>query len=64
VVIAGGSTGVYIEETGGSFVRRAIALTQPLQEGYVTADVRPGELVVVQGAGQLLARESGTAAGD
>lgn len=64
VVIAGGSTGVYIEETGGSFVRRAIALTQPIQEGYVTADVRPGELVVVQGAGQLLARETGTAAGD
>jgi hypothetical protein len=64
VVIAGGSTGVYIEEKGGSFVRRAIAITQPVQDGYVTADVRPGELIVVQGAGQLLARESGTAAGD
>lgn len=64
LVIAGGSTCVYIEEKGGPFVRRAIAVTQPLQEGYVTDAVRPGELIVVQGAGQLLARETGTAAGD
>jgi hypothetical protein len=41
-------------------VRRALVLTQPMAEGYFSTAVRPGEPVVVQGAGQLLARETGT----
>jgi len=60
VVIAQGGTWAYIEEPGGSFVRRAVSLSQPSGAGYFTTAVHPGERVVVQGAGQLLARETGT----
>jgi hypothetical protein len=64
VVIAGGDTWLYVEEKAGAFVRRAIPITQPMAEGYFSTAVRPGEPVVVQGAGQLLARETGTGTED
>lgn len=64
LIIAGGDTWLYVEEKTGSFVRRAVALSAPVGEGYFTAAVHPGERVVVQGAGALLARETGTESGD
>lgn len=60
LIIAAGGTWAYIEEKDGSFVRRAVALSQPSDSGYFTTAVHPGERVVVEGAGQLLARETGT----
>jgi hypothetical protein len=61
IVIAEGRTWLYIEEKPDYFVRQAIDLSQPTEDGYFTAEgVRPGESVVTDGAGQLLARETGT----
>jgi hypothetical protein len=61
VIIAEGSTWLYIEQKSDYFVRQAIDLSQPLGPGYfVSTGVQAGESVVVQGAGQLLARETGT----
>jgi len=60
LVIAQGGTWAYVEGKDGSFVRRAVSLSQPSASGYFTTAVHPGERVVVQGAGQLLARETGT----
>jgi hypothetical protein len=60
LIIAEGGTWAYIEEKSGSFVRRAVSLSQPSDSGYFTTAVHPGERVVVEGAGQLLARETGT----
>ncbi len=60
LVIAQGGTWAYVEEKDGSFARRAVSLSQPADAGYFTAAVHPGERIVVQGAGQLLARETGT----
>lgn len=64
LIIAGGDTWLYVEEKSGAFVRRAVALSAPVGDGYFTAAVHPGERVVVQGAGALLAREAGTGSGD
>ena len=64
LVIAEGGTWLYVQQQGGAFVRRAVSVSQPLGEGYFTAAVHPGERVVVKGAGQLLARETGTASED
>jgi len=61
VVIAEGRTWLYIEDKPDYFVRQAIDLSQPLGSGYfISAGVQAGETVVVQGAGLLLARETGT----
>jgi hypothetical protein len=61
VLIAEGRTWLYIEEKADYFVRQAINLSHPVGEGYFTSSgVQPGEAVVIQGAGQLLAREIGT----
>jgi hypothetical protein len=60
LVIAAGGTWLYVQEKSGAFIRRPLSVSQPLGEGYFTAAVHPGERVVVQGAGQLLARETGT----
>jgi hypothetical protein len=61
VVIAEGRAWLYIEDKADYFVRQAIDLSQPLGPGYfISAGVQPGEAVVVQGAGLLLAREIGT----
>jgi hypothetical protein len=64
LVIAEGGTWLYVQEKNGAFVRRPISVSQPLGQGYFTPAVHPGERVVVQGAGQLLARETGTEAED
>jgi hypothetical protein len=61
VVIAEGRSWLYIEEKANYFVRQAADLSKPLAEGYVMPrDVQAGEPIVIQGAGQLLAREIGT----
>ena len=60
VIIAEGSTWLYIEEKPGYFVRQAVDISQPSGEGYVLLHgVQPGEKVVTAGAGHLLARETG-----
>jgi len=64
LIIAGGDTWLYVEEKSGTFVRRGVSLSAPAGEGYFTSAVHPGERVVVQGAGALLARETGTGSGD
>ena len=53
----------YVEEKAGLFVRREIDVSMPTDEGYfVRKGIAAGAKVVTTSAGQLLARELGTAA--
>ena len=62
IIIAEGSTWLYIEEKADYFVRQAVDIGQPSGEGYVLLHgVQPGEKIVTKGAGHLLARETGSA---
>ena len=61
VILAEGSTWLYIEEKPEYFVRQSVDISNPVGEGYVFLHgVQPGEKVVTSGAGHLLARETGT----
>jgi hypothetical protein len=62
IVIAEGRSWLYIEEKDNYFVRQAADLSRPSGDGYVMSSaVQVGEAVVIKGAGQLLARETGSA---
>ncbi len=61
IIVAEGSTWLYIEEKPDYFVRQAADISQPSGEGYVLPyGVQAGEKVVTAGAGHLLAKETGT----
>jgi hypothetical protein len=63
VLISGDKYWCYLEEKPGLFVRTEIDPGTPTDAGYfVKAGVAPGAQVVTTSAGQLLARELGTAA--
>lgn len=65
VVIAEGQTWLYIEEKPNYFVRQAIDVSKATGGGYFAPQgVSPGEAVVTEGAGQLLAKETGTGTED
>jgi hypothetical protein len=57
VVYAGGSW-CYVETTPGTFERKPVALTTPVDDGYLTNDFTAGTKVVVKGASALLSREA------
>ena len=62
IVIAEGRSWLYIEEKANYFVRQAADLSKPFGDGYVMSSaVQVGEPIVIKGAGQLLARETGSA---
>jgi hypothetical protein len=62
VVLAGGEGWCYVQESGEALARRRVDLSRPLPEGYFQeSGFKPGERVVVAGAGLLLAREIGGA---
>ena len=46
------------------FTRHMLDLSKPAPNGYFVTDVQPGQSVVVEGAGLLLAREIGTVEGE
>jgi len=49
---------VYVERSTGVYVRTPFDIGHPLREGYLTErDIKPGDRVVSNGAGLLLARE-------
>jgi hypothetical protein len=49
----------YVEEKPGTYVRTQIDTGRPFEDGYfVTAGIKAGEKVVINGAAQLLAQES------
>jgi hypothetical protein len=57
-----GQRWVYVEADEGSFVRRAVRLRQPTENGWFVSDgLAAGEAVVVVGAQQLLSAELGGA---
>ena len=65
VVLNGGKYWCYVEEKPGVFVRTEIDPGAPTDEGYfVKEHVAPGAKIVTTSAGQLLARELGSAAAD
>ena len=60
VIVAQGGTWLYVEDKPNRFVRREIDLSAPTSVGYFVADgIKPGEAIVTEGAGLLLAREIG-----
>jgi hypothetical protein len=65
VLINGGKYWCYVEEKPGLFVRTEVDPSVPTDEGYfVKEGIAAGANVVASSAGQLLAREFGTAAAD
>ena len=65
VVLSSGKYWCYIEEKPGVFVRTEIDPSVPTDEGYfVKEGVAPGAKIVTTSAGQLLARELGSASAD
>lgn len=62
VVISGGKYWCYVAEKPGLFVRKEIDPGMPTDDGYfVKANVAAGANIVTASAGELLARELGTA---
>jgi len=64
VVIAGGAAWCYAVENGDHFMRELVDLDHPAGDGYFQASgkssaLNAGTTIVVQGAGLLLARETG-----
>ena len=64
VVIAGGAAWCYAVENGDHFMREPVDLDHPAGDGYFQASsgsetLKAGATIVVQGAGLLLARETG-----
>ena len=65
VLINGGRYWCYVEEKPGVFVRKEIDPGMPTDEGYfVKENVAAGAKIVTESAGELLARELGTAAAE
>jgi hypothetical protein len=59
-LISDGKYWCYIESMPGTFVKTQIDADRPVDNGYVVTSLKAGELVVTQGAAQLLAQESNT----
>jgi len=57
---------VYLQTAANTFLRTKVDIGRPLDDGYFVTTVKPGDKVVVDGAGLLLAREinPSTEAGD
>jgi hypothetical protein len=48
---------VYVQTAANTFLRTKIDISRPLDDGYFVNTVKPGDKVVTDGAGLLLARE-------
>ncbi len=61
VIVAEGSTWLYIEDSAHHFLRRPVDISVASGDGYVVLNgIAPGAKVVTAGAAHLLARETGT----
>jgi hypothetical protein len=57
-IISEGRYWVYVERASGVYVRTPLDIGHPLRDGYLTErDIKPGDRIVSNGAGLLLARE-------
>jgi hypothetical protein len=64
-VLSGDNAWFYTELKPGTFVRHALDTTHTVNGGYFeTGGLKPGQLVVVQGASLLLAHELNPSSGD
>jgi hypothetical protein len=58
VVLSNGAYWCFVEKPAGTFVRKAVDTTRPLDDGYfVNEGIVAGDAIVVTAAGLLLARE-------
>ncbi len=66
ITLKAGAPWCFVETSPGTYTRVAVSLDRPEGDGYlVTQGLRPGQQVVIEGAGELLARETAPAgAGD
>ena len=48
---------VYLQTAANTFLRIKVDISRPLDDGYFVTTVKPGDKVVVDGAGLLMARE-------
>jgi len=49
---------VYLQTAENTFLKTKVDISRPLDDGYFVSSVKPGDKVVVDGAGLLLARET------
>lgn len=66
VVFGESEAWVYLQTAARTFVRTKVDTSRPMGDGYFVTDVKPGDKIVVDGAGLLLAHEvnPSTEAGD
>jgi hypothetical protein len=57
VVRESGRSWIYVQTSGDQFERRAVTLEEPVNQGWFTQSVSPGERIVVVGAQTLLSEE-------
>lgn len=48
---------VYVQTAANTFLRTKVDISRPLDDGYFVNNLKPGDKVVTEGAGLLLARE-------
>jgi hypothetical protein len=49
---------VYLQTAQNTFQRTKVDISRPLDDGYFVSSVKPGDKVVTDGAGLLMARET------
>jgi hypothetical protein len=66
VVIGESEAWVYVQTAAQTFLRTKVDISRPLGDGYFVTGIKPGDKLVIDGAGLLLAREvnPSTEAGD
>ena len=66
VVFGESEAWVYVQTAARTFLRTKVATDRPMGDGYFVTGIKPGDKIVVDGAGLLLAREvnPSTEAGD
>ena len=64
VVVYAGASWCYVETKPDTFERKLVALSEPVDDGYLVKDFEPGTKVVAQGASVLLSREAEPVGGD
>jgi hypothetical protein len=49
---------VYVQTAANTFLRTKVDISRPLDDGYFVTNIKPGDKLVVDGTGLLLARET------
>lgn len=64
IIVYEGGSWCYVEDDPGEYERKQVALSMPVEDGYLVKDFKPGTKVVTKGASILLSREAEPAGDD